>query len=688
MENNTLQANKKNVSTGTDEKQLVVFKLKNEEFGIYIESVREIVRVPEITQLPRAPEFLWGISNLRGDIMPIIDTRKRFSMPETQISERARVLVVDIDGVSSGLVVDEVNEVMRVPKNAIDNPPAAVKGIDKHFLEGIVKADGGKRVIMTLNLEEILCTNADKNTSGSMRYAGNVNTEDTTETIEEEQIISLKISNEEYGFFISQVREIRRFTDVTEVPNAPSYVKGLITVRNNLLPILDMRSMLGKKAWVEELSELFKSKIERCALWEENLEHCLEAGSHVFNLVSSEECEFGKWLNSPDELPGIINDALKDLRSLHDELHKTGRTTLNLINVSLNEARRYYKAHVEKIKHALGSSLKNIISLIEDSLREEQRILVIETGGITAGLLVDTVNEVIRIPRKIIEKVSMVGTSTSKDLRGVAKLDNGQRLIMILDESSLISAEDVKLIEELERSSAECSGNAKDTKKSSDKGGDKDKLNEDVELLEKLGAEGSSGSDTCKEEADMRNKTEKSEEQLVTFNLGNEEFGLRITDVQEINRLAQITQLPKSPPFVEGVTNLRGDVVPVIDLRKRFNMPPVERDDRTRIIITDIGGRKTGLIVDKVNEVMRIPGQNIESADKVVAGMIDADFVEGIGKINDRGRMIIMLNTEKILTQNEVNLLRKFTDEKEKPKSQKGKKSSTSKKKKQTKTGR
>ena len=201
-----------------------------------------------------------------------------------------------------------------------------------------------------------------------------------------------------------RVREIRRFTDVTEVPNAPSYVKGLITVRNNLLPILDMRSMLGKKAWVEELSELFKTKIERCALWEKNLEHCLEAGSHVFDLESSEECEFGKWLNSPDALPGIMHDALKDLISLHDELHKTGRTTLNLINVSLNEARRYYKAHVEKVKSALGSSLKNIISLIEDSLREEQRILVIETGGITAGLLVDSVNEVIRIPKKIIEK--------------------------------------------------------------------------------------------------------------------------------------------------------------------------------------------------------------------------------------------------------------------------------------------
>ncbi len=687
MDTNAVKINSGTRNLDAEEKQLVVFKLQDEEFGVYIERVREIVRVPEITQLPRAPEFLWGISNLRGDIMPIIDTRKRFSMPETEISERARVLVVDIDGVSSGLVVDEVNEVMRVPKNSIDNPPTAIKGIDKHFLDGIVKVDNGKRIIMTLNLQEILCASTDTETSTSSRYRGNAGVQETSEVIEEEQLITLKISNEEYGFFISRVREILRFTELTKVPNTPAHVKGIITVRNNLLPIVDMRTVLGKKTWQEELSEIFIERAGKCAHWGDELEKCIEAGGGLLDPVPVEECELGKWLESPDEFPGIMVDSLKKIKSAHEELHKSARTVIDLINVSPKEAKKYYEEHIRNIKDGLERSFENFISTLESTLKEEQRILVIETGGITLGLLVDHVNEVIRIPQKVIEDVAMAGTNTNKDLHGVAKLDNGQRLIMILDESSLISTEDMKLLENLEHNAADDREEEVKTGSSPVDSSPEEGQNEDMELLEKLTSESDPETDKTQAGSDrVVDEAELEEAQLVTFNLGEEEFGLKITDVQEINRLAEITKLPKAPAFVEGVTNLRGDVVPVIDLRKRFNMPQTERDDRTRIIITDMGGRKTGLIVDWVNEVMRIPKRCVESADNVVAGMTNADFVEGIGKVDGEGRMIILLNTEKILTKEESNLLKKV-GEKPKEKSKTASKSAKGRKKKQTRTG-
>ncbi len=681
MNKNSSQKNTRSSTNFTEEKQLVVFKLKNEEFGIQIERVREIVRIPEITHLPRAPEFLCGISNLRGDIMPIIDTRKRFSMPETEVSDRARVLVVDIDGTSSGLVVDEVSEVMRVPKKNIDGPPAAVKGIERHFLEGIVKVDNGKRVIMTLNLNEILSAKSKGSKASSVKAQGKTNDLEAIETIDEEQIISLKISSEEYGFPISKVREILRLSEITEVPNVPEYVKGLITVRNNLLPILDMRTMLGKKTWVEEVAEVLTSKKQRCETLIHSLESALGTGVRAITLPEPDECEFGRWIDSPDDLPGSMIDSLKELRSIHNDLHKSSKTAIDLLGVSPKQARRYYEEHTLRLRDALDNRLATIISLLDEILKEEQRILVIETGGITLGLLVDTVNEVVRVPKTSIDDVLVVSSAASKELRGVAKLDNGKRLIMIMNESSFISNSDLDLLESLEKSkSSDCSAEKKPDY-ASDKKQIEDKQNEDIELLSQIGSDSPSNTEGKGDE----NMTEIGnvdlhEVQLVTFNLGEEEFGLRITDVQEINRLGDITQLPKAPEFVEGVTNLRGDVVPVIDLRKRFGMPPINRDDRTRIIISDIGGRKTGFIVDRVNEVMRIPKKNIEGAERVVAGMVDSDFVEGLGKVDEQRRMIILLNLEKILTQNEIKMLENMDAEKGKSRQGTRKKASNTKK--------
>lgn len=138
--------------------------------------------------------------------------------------------------------------------------------------------------------------------------------------------------------------------------------------------------------------------------------------------------------------------------------------------------------------------------------------------------------------------------------------------------------------------------------------------------------------------------------QLVIFRLGNEEYGLPITKVQEINRLVPITKLPQTPSFMEGVINLRGRIIPVIDLRKRFQLKVAEHGDDSRIIIVEVSGQTVGIIVDAVSEVVRMPGASVEPPPPVF--ILDAQYIYGVGKLEDR--LLILLDIDNILTSKEA----------------------------------
>ena len=136
--------------------------------------------------------------------------------------------------------------------------------------------------------------------------------------------------------------------------------------------------------------------------------------------------------------------------------------------------------------------------------------------------------------------------------------------------------------------------------------------------------------------------------QLVGFYLGREEFAIDIQKVQEINRMVEITRVPRTPEFVEGVMNLRGKVVPVINLRKRLDFPEKEDDKRTRIVVVEIQGRILGLVVDAMSEVLRIPAGTIGPPPKIMDEM-DTDFIMGVGKLEDR--LLILLDLDRIISQ-------------------------------------
>ncbi|HEV3155130.1 MAG TPA: chemotaxis protein CheW [Candidatus Baltobacteraceae bacterium] len=153
-----------------------------------------------------------------------------------------------------------------------------------------------------------------------------------------------------------------------------------------------------------------------------------------------------------------------------------------------------------------------------------------------------------------------------------------------------------------------------------------------------------------------KEKTQFSGEviQIVSFRLGNEEYGVDISQVQEIIRMVEITHVPRAPRFMEGVINLRGQLIPIIDLRTRFAMPRADHTKSTRIIVTEIGTKRVGMVVDSVSEVLNIPIEQVEDAPDMIAG-VGTEYIQGVGKVNDR--LVILLDLTMVINGEEKSQL-------------------------------
>lgn len=139
--------------------------------------------------------------------------------------------------------------------------------------------------------------------------------------------------------------------------------------------------------------------------------------------------------------------------------------------------------------------------------------------------------------------------------------------------------------------------------------------------------------------------------QLVTFMVAEEEFAIPILSVQEINRMMTITRVPQSPAFIEGVINLRGKIIPVMDLRKRFGVEPSTEESDSRIVVVEVANRVIGFIVDRVNEVLRIDSGIIDPPPSMVSG-VDSEYVDGVGKLDDR--LLILLNLDRLFSDTDL----------------------------------
>lgn len=478
------------------ERQLVTFLLGEDEFGADIMDVKEIIRVPDITKVPNAPGYVEGACNLRGNVLPIIDGRTRFNLERKRKDENSRVLVIEVDGKATGVVVDKVSEVMRVNTADIEDPPQIVKNVDSDYLNGVVKLENGNRLVMLLDVVRALSVNSiGKDRINGQDESSHKNStmlnSNSTEPVEEEQLVSFLLDKEEYAIGIMKVKEIIRVPQIVKVPNCEAYIEGVVSIRNNLLPIINLRTYFGM-------------------------------------------------------------------------------------------------GHLDISDHT--------------------RILVVDMGNFTAGIMVDKISEVLRVPASIIQPPPRFSTQSGEQLKGVAKLNNGKRMILMLEPSKLISADEISGINGIDGTYEQ----------------DEDEKSIARQLLD--------------------------EEQLVTFKIDTEEYGVKIANVQEINRMTEVTKIPRAPYYIEGIVNLRGNVIPALDLRSLFNLPKKKVTDATRIIIVDFNGKRTGIVVDSVSEVLRFEKTLIEAPPDVLSSGIDSDYVEGVGKLDDGKRMILILDINKVLS--------------------------------------
>ncbi|CAJ1002455.1 MULTISPECIES: chemotaxis protein CheW [Brevibacillus] len=138
----------------TGEVKVIVFRLKDEEYGVEVNQVKSIEKLEHITRVPRTPKFVKGVINLRGVVTPIIDLRSRFGLEETAYGESTRIIIVGVGELEVGLIVDAANDVIDIPIDAIEPPPEVVGGVEAAYLRGVAKLE--KRLLILLNLDKVL----------------------------------------------------------------------------------------------------------------------------------------------------------------------------------------------------------------------------------------------------------------------------------------------------------------------------------------------------------------------------------------------------------------------------------------------------------------------------------------------------------------------------------------------------
>ncbi|MCU4138297.1 MAG: Chemotaxis signal transduction protein CheW [Thermodesulfobacteria bacterium] len=594
--------------------QIVTFQLGKEIFGIDTNLIKEIIRYPEITEVPKAPKYLKGLANLRGIIIPVIDTRIKLDIPDIEITPYTRVLILDMGKTFLGLIVDQVKGVIDVEENEIEPPPQVLSSeIEKEYISGVIRKNG--QLILKLNLEN-LCKI--KITASEAEIKTQVFKEEQKEEekkyIEEIQLVTFLIAEEEYAFPIEIVKEILRVGNITEVPETPEYILGILAVRDTLLPVVDLRKIFGFSDLAKDVNQELDKILKEHEDFVKDLKNSIETGSPFRCELDHNKCGFGLWMKKFITSSEKINQAIESMKKDHQLFHELAKIILQKVKEhNKDSALQLFENDIVPVFEKLKEHFKNLKEAISEDIKEDQRILVLEIFNTPIGILVDRIKQVIRVPKDSIEKPpEILKTEKSDNLKGIAKLEEGKRIIMLISEESLF---DKKTIEELK---------------------------EMVKKEEKL----------------KKETTIVTEEiQLVTFKLAEVDFAVPIEDVQEINRVESITSVPRAPYFVEGVMNLRGNVIPVIDLRKRFEMEFRPYDETTKVIIVKLQEKLVGFVVDSVSEVLRVSKDSLETPPEIIAENIDTRFIKAICKLEEKNKIILVIDILNVLSYEEKEKL-------------------------------
>ena len=491
-----------------------------------------------------------------------------------------------------------------------------------------------------------------------------------------QQFVTFIAGDEVFAADMVPVKEIIRVPEVVRVPLAPAALEGLANLRGKVLPIISLRRLFGfpelphddsTRALVVDVGQPLGFVVDRVSsvvgvdashiedvgsikttVNTEMLSSLIkDVGGHamimVLDFAKLIEREFSQ-IASISKSTGVAGAVQASVQSEEED------SSDELQLVSFDVDGQEYAIAIEDVQeivqvpeavihvprsnsHVLGVmtlrsrllplvSLRSMFALPHRDLDEKSRIVVLTMGGVSVGVVVDAVSEVLRVSKSGVDALPamLAREGNLAEVTSICRLDNGKRLVSIVTARNLFGHSVIK--EALSTvNESELDSDRADTKQD-------DNLDDD--------------------------------EQVVIFRLDKEEFGAPIASVQEIVRVPeQLIRVPKAPSFVEGVINLRGTVLPVIDLRLRLGLKQVERTDRQRIMVFLISEVRTGFIVDQVAEVLRIPKAAIEPAPQLSAEQ--SQLLSRMANLEKQKRMVQLIDPPHLMAKKELKALAAVT---------------------------
>jgi len=501
------------------------------------------------------------------------------------------------------------------------------------------------------------------------------------------QFVTFSVAGETFAVPMAPVQEIIRVPDVARMPLAPPALEGLSNLRGRVLPIVSLRTLFGvparaaddaTRALVINLGQPLGFVVDRVASVISVDAHEIEPATTIQSVVQADymtgviqrsDGDGGTELAIVLDFERLVRQQFADLsrkRSQRgdgadgaraDDLHlaaqadEVGNDDCRLVSFTVGG--QEYGLDIAAVQeivqmpgritdvpnsppHVTGMislrqrllpliSLRSLFRLGHAAQDEQQRIVVVAMpDGARVGLITDAVKEVISVPRSQVEDMPAVLSRDAQlhELSAICRLEGGKRLVSVIAADRLLGSTAVREALALEQSSRV--------------DGDADVRN-DVTSHDSQRGSGIAGDDDT---------------QVVIFRLGAEEFGVPIMSVQEIVRVPEsLTRVPKTPPWVEGVINLRGTVLPVVDQRARFGMPVIERQEGQRIMVYTLNGVRTGFIVDSVAEVLRIPRDAIEPSPQLSAEQ--NRLISRLAKLDGDRRLVMLIEPAQLLQAHE-----------------------------------
>jgi len=506
------------------------------------------------------------------------------------------------------------------------------------------------------------------------------------------QFVTFAVAGEMFAVPMGPVQEIIRVPEVARLPLAPATLDGLANLRGRVLPIINLRRLFNcddrehddsTRAVVINLGQPLGFVVDRVASVLSVEPDEIESAASIQTIVAADfltgvikrprpdggqdllmTLDFGKLVES--QFATIGHSANDELRGgsggdLHgDEHDDTEVTTDELRLVSFSVAEQEYALDIADVQeivqvpdhitalpnvahHVLGVislrqrllplvSLRALFSLPHEELSEHHRIVVIALpGGYQVGLVTDSVKEVLSVPRAQADAMPGILSDDSDmhEFSSICRLEDGKRLVSIIATERLLGLSGIR---DAINAAAKEGGTARTEETAMNERNDQD--------------EGESSDDDT---------------QVVIFRLGAEEFGVPIMSVQEIVRVPDVlTRVPKTPHFVEGVINLRGTVLPVIDQRTRLGMDAIERNDRQRIMVYLLAGMRTGFIVDSVAEVLRIPKSQLATAPDMSEEQ--SRLISQVAKLDGDKRLVMLIDPQHLLQSREMSAISNMAD--------------------------